>query len=132
MKTMIRKIVVLTLSLALIANTGCASVRTIEIIEATEAAVVEHNVKVGDEVRLHRPGHPTEDVRILKLSESELTATRQDGTVIVVDWRDIAKLGVKRTKIDLDDESVDIAFALVFVYLAVTLVLLSPLVLFLE
>ncbi len=90
-KTMIRKIVVLTLSLALIANTGCASVRT---IEGTEAAVVEHNVKVGDDVRLYRTGHPTELVRILKLSESELTATRKDGTVIVVEWREILTLKV--------------------------------------
>ncbi len=91
MKTMIRKIAVMTLSLALIANTGCTSLQT---IEATEAAVVEHNLKVGDKVRLRRVGHRPEDVRILKLSESELTATRKDGTVIVVDWRDIEKLEV--------------------------------------
>ncbi len=91
MKTMTRKIAVITLSLALIANTGCTSFQT---IEATEAAVVEHNLKVGDKVRLHRFGHRTEDVRILKLSESELTATRKDGTVIVVDWRDIRTLEV--------------------------------------
>ena len=91
MKTMIRKIAVMTLSLALIANTGCTSLQT---IEATEAAVVEHNLKVGDKVRLRRVGHRTEDVYILKLSESELTVIRKDGSVIVVDWRDIEKLQV--------------------------------------
>ena len=88
---MIRKIVVMTLSLALIANTGCTSLQT---IQGTEAAVVEHGLKVGDKVRLYRSGHGPEDVRILKLSESELTATRKDGTVIVVEWRDIYKLEV--------------------------------------
>ena len=91
MKTMIRKIAVMTLSLALIANTGCTSLQT---IGATEAAVVEHNLKVGDKVRLHRLGYRTEDVRILKLSESEMTATGKDGTVIVVDWGDIDTLEV--------------------------------------
>ena len=93
MKTMIRKIAVMTLSLALIANTGCTSLQT---IEPTEAAVVEHNLKVGDKVRLRRVGHRTEDVRILKLSESELTATRKDGTVIVVEWREILTLQVAK------------------------------------
>ncbi len=93
MKTMIRKIAVMTLSLALIANTGCTSLQT---IEATEAAVVEHNLKVGDKVRLRRVGHRAEDVHILKLSESELTATRMDGTVIVVEWREILTLQVAK------------------------------------
>ncbi len=90
-KTMIRQIAVMTLSLALIGNAGCTSLQT---IEATEAAVVEHNLKVGDKVRLRRVGHRTEDVHILKLSESELTATRKDGTVIVVEWREILTLEV--------------------------------------
>ena len=90
-KTMIRKIAVMTFSLALIANTGCTSLQT---IETTEAAVVEHKLKVGDKVRLRRVGHRTEDVYIWKLSESELTATREDGTVIVVEWREILTLKV--------------------------------------
>ena len=90
-KTMIRKIAVMTLSLAFIANTGCTSLQT---IEATEAAVVEHGLKVGDKVRLLPYGYPTEDVRILKLSESEFTATRKDGSVIVVECGDIYRLEV--------------------------------------
>lgn len=55
---------------------------------------MEHGLKVGDKVRLSRFGYRTEDVRILKLSESDLSATRKDGAVIVVEWRDIYKLEV--------------------------------------
>ncbi len=112
-KTMMRKIAVMTLSLALIGNTGCTSLQT---IEATEAAVVEHNLKVGDKVRLHRLGHRTEDVHILKLSESEMTATRKDGTVIVVDWRDIHRLEVEKTDLAETAKTVAVGVGIVVLF----------------
>ena len=93
MKIMIRKIALIMLSLALVANSGCTSLQT---IEPTQASVVEHKLEVGDKVRIYYRDYRTEDVRIVKMSESEITGTRKDGTVVAVDWREIYTLEVKK------------------------------------
>ncbi len=93
MKTMIRKIAFIMLSIALVANSGCTSLQT---IKPTQASVVAHKLKVGHKVRIYYRDYRTEDVRIVKMTESEITGTRRDGTVVTVDWRDIYTLEVKK------------------------------------
>ncbi len=93
MKIMSRKIVLIMLSFALVANSGCTSLQT---IEPTQASIVEHKLEVGDKVRIYYRDYRTEDVRIVKMSKSKITGTRKDGTVVAVDWRDIYTLEVKK------------------------------------
>ena len=91
-KIMIRKIALIMLSFLLVANSGCTSLQT---MKPTQASIVEHKLEVGDKVRIHYRDYRTEDVRIVKMSESEITGNRKDGTVVAVDWREIYTLEVK-------------------------------------
>ena len=92
-KIMIRKIALIMLSFLLVANSGCTSLQT---MKPTQASIVEHKLEVGDKVRIYYRDYRTEDVRIVKMSESKITGTRKDGTVVAVDWRDIYTLEVKK------------------------------------
>lgn len=93
MKTMIRKIALIMLSIALVANSGCTSLQT---IKPTQESIVAHKLKIGDKVRIYYRDYRTENLRIVKMTESEMTGTRRDGTLVTVDWRDIYTLEVKK------------------------------------
>ena len=93
MKTMIRKIALIMLSIALVANSGCTSLQT---IKPTQESIVAHKLKIGDKVRIYYRDYRTENLRVVKMTESEMTGTRRDGTLVTVYWRDIYTLEVKK------------------------------------
>ena len=121
MKTMIRTIALIMLSIALVANSGCTSLQT---IKPTQESIVAHKLKIGDKVRIYYRDYRTENLRIVKMTESEMMGTRRDGTVVAVDWRDIYTLEVKKFHLG---KTAAVAGAGVLAALAVMLIYISAL-----
>ena len=89
MRTISRQFLFAMLCFAIIGNTACTSIRT---IDATEPALEKHAIKPGDQVTLSYTDQSHAQITVTDVGESTVTGTDNDGEEVVAHFDELAAI----------------------------------------
>ena len=77
---------VLFVIIVLLTNTGCTTIKPIDVDDQTTFA---EQIKVGDKVRLAYLDERVREIRVTEVNDQEIIGKLESGAVVIADWRDI-------------------------------------------
>ncbi len=96
MNKLFKQTLCITICVVMVGNTACTSMQA---INASKEATTAHNVKVGDNVTLFFNTKASEEIRVTAIGETDITGTREDGTVVVAAYDDLYRIEYEEVEV---------------------------------